>query len=184
MTKYAWNLLQKSNVMVVRWTGGSNKEVGYFQAASNTRVVGKAISMIVKTLIARNKAAMNMTTLVGFSLGAHTSGYAGADLPGLRRIIGRAAHPGIIFVRKALCSRSAGPRRAPVPVLRPRSAARPDRRQVRRGDPHERRLLPHERHGHAAAAGPHGRVRERRRLPAGLQAGRARGRARPDQAGQ
>jgi len=73
---------------MVRWTGGSTEEIGYFRAAANTRAVGKALSMVVQAMVAHKKIAMNMTTLIGFSLGAHTSGYAGSNLPGLRRIIG------------------------------------------------------------------------------------------------
>uniref|UniRef100_A0A915J6Y3 Lipase domain-containing protein n=1 Tax=Romanomermis culicivorax TaxID=13658 RepID=A0A915J6Y3_ROMCU len=77
-----------NNVMIVRWTGGSTDELGYFKAAANTRSVGAAVAMVAKSLQFHGRISLNRTTIIGFSLGGQTAGAAGRNLPGLRRIIG------------------------------------------------------------------------------------------------
>ncbi|KRY70521.1 Lipase member H, partial [Trichinella pseudospiralis] len=76
---------QNNNVIIVDWTSGS---IGpnYYQAASNTRVVGAVLADFVSTLVKSFKISLNRLTLVGFSLGAHACGFAGKNLGGLSRI--------------------------------------------------------------------------------------------------
>uniref|UniRef100_A0A915L5R9 Lipase domain-containing protein n=1 Tax=Romanomermis culicivorax TaxID=13658 RepID=A0A915L5R9_ROMCU len=65
------------NVMVVKWVNGSNVK-DYSKAAANTRSVGTAVANVLDKLIAANKIVLEKTTLMGFSLGAHISGYVGS----------------------------------------------------------------------------------------------------------
>jgi pimeloyl-ACP methyl ester carboxylesterase len=76
-----------NNVLIVRWTTGS-KGPDYFKASANTQTTGAAVALLVNNMIQQNKVDLSITTIVGFSLGAHVAGYAGDALPGLRRIIG------------------------------------------------------------------------------------------------
>jgi len=76
-----------NNVLIVRWTTGS-KGPDYFKASANTQTVGAAIALVMNSLIEQNKVDLSLSTVVGFSLGAHVAGYIGDRLPGLRRIIG------------------------------------------------------------------------------------------------
>lgn len=80
--------LQGNNVLLVRWTSGSNKK-NYIKAAANTRTVGKAVGIIVQALVDHKEVDLSTATIIGFSLGAHTAGYAGNHLQKLRRIIGQ-----------------------------------------------------------------------------------------------
>lgn len=48
------------------------------------------MALLINNMIQQNKVDLSITTIVGFSLGAHVAGYAGDGLPGLRRIIGTA----------------------------------------------------------------------------------------------
>jgi len=74
--------------MVVRWTGGA-KDPMYFHASANTRSVGAAIARVVKLLDANKKISVNNSTIIGFSLGGQIAGFAGSNIPNLRRILGR-----------------------------------------------------------------------------------------------
>jgi len=80
--------MQDNDVLIVRWTGGA-KDPWYFQAASNTRTVGAALAVVMKTLAANRKISIANSTIIGFSLGGQISGYAGSNIPKLRRIIGQ-----------------------------------------------------------------------------------------------
>uniref|UniRef100_A0A915I231 Lipase domain-containing protein n=1 Tax=Romanomermis culicivorax TaxID=13658 RepID=A0A915I231_ROMCU len=77
------------NVMVVKWVNGSNVK-DYSKAAANTRSVGTAVANVLDKLIAAKKIVLEKTTLMGFSLGAHISGYVGSLFNGtMPRIFGR-----------------------------------------------------------------------------------------------
>lgn len=60
----------------------------YVKAAANTRLVGKQLAMLLKGLQDFKGLELSRVHLIGFSLGAHVSGFAGSDLPGLKRITG------------------------------------------------------------------------------------------------
>ncbi|KAK3612361.1 hypothetical protein CHS0354_011082, partial [Potamilus streckersoni] len=74
------------NVLVVDWGKGSR--VGYDQAVANTRVVGAEIARLIKRLEETFGANPEDFHVIGHSLGAHISGYAGERLPNLGRITG------------------------------------------------------------------------------------------------
>jgi pimeloyl-ACP methyl ester carboxylesterase len=76
-----------NNVLVVRWSKGSAAP-DYFRAASDTRVMGAVIARILNRMTQLNSLDLGNSNLVGFSLGAHVAGFAGARLPGLKRIVG------------------------------------------------------------------------------------------------
>lgn len=60
----------------------------YVKAAANTRLVGKQLAVLLKGLVDNNGLSLRNTHLVGFSLGAHVAGFAGAELGNLSRITG------------------------------------------------------------------------------------------------
>lgn len=74
-------------MLIVRWTAGS-KGPDYFKASANTQTVGAAVALLINTMVQQSKVDLSITTVAGFSLGAHVAGYVGDGLPGLRRIIG------------------------------------------------------------------------------------------------
>lgn len=78
---------QSANVLLVRWTDGSNL-TNYVQVAANSRSIGMAVAVVLKAMVDHKKADLSKTTIVGFSVGAHSAGLAGSNLPGLKRIIG------------------------------------------------------------------------------------------------
>lgn len=74
------------NVIIVDWAGGSLPL--YTQATANTRLVGLEIAHLLKKLIADFELKPEDVHLIGHSLGAHTAGYAGEQVPNLGRITG------------------------------------------------------------------------------------------------
>ncbi|KAK6189126.1 hypothetical protein SNE40_005164 [Patella caerulea] len=74
------------NVIVVGWGQGAG--FPYRQAASNTRVVGAEVALMVNTLINMTYTSPRKIHLIGHSLGAHVAGYAGDAIAGLGRITG------------------------------------------------------------------------------------------------
>lgn len=60
----------------------------YVRAAANTRLVGKQLSMLVQGLEKLGLSPQNVH-MIGFSLGAHVAGFAGAELKNLSRISGK-----------------------------------------------------------------------------------------------
>ena len=89
MTRSKDGLLNKldCNVILVHWSRGSFPP--YIQVAGNTRLVGAMIAELIKFLISRNQGSVDRFHVVGFSLGAQTSGYAGRRLKQAGFILGR-----------------------------------------------------------------------------------------------
>lgn len=69
------------------WENGANLP-NYVRAAANTRLIGKQLSMLIKGLQEHKGLNLTKVHIIGFSLGAHVSGFAGTELPGLSRITG------------------------------------------------------------------------------------------------
>ncbi|XP_011182031.1 uncharacterized protein Pnliprp1_0 [Zeugodacus cucurbitae] len=74
-------------VICVDWENGATFP-NYVRAAANTRLVGKQLAMLLQNLKEYKGLNLTRTHIIGFSLGAHVSGFAGAELPGLARITG------------------------------------------------------------------------------------------------
>ncbi|XP_042897481.1 pancreatic lipase-related protein 2 [Parasteatoda tepidariorum] len=74
------------NIIVVDWSGGNKPP--YYQATSNTRVVGAEIALIIKALEKYAGIKRENCHIIGHSLGSHVAGYAGAILKTLGRITG------------------------------------------------------------------------------------------------
>lgn len=74
-------------VICVDWENGATLP-NYVRAAANTRLVGKQLAMLLKSLRDMKNLEMERTHIIGFSLGAHVAGFAGAELEGLHRITG------------------------------------------------------------------------------------------------
>ena len=74
------------NVITVDWSKGNG--FPYTQATANTQVVGAEIAKLIKAFISDKGAKAKDFHLIGHSLGAHISGYAGARITGLGRITG------------------------------------------------------------------------------------------------
>jgi len=75
------------NVICVDWEAGAIIP-NYVRAAANTRLVGKQVAMLIAGLAAKANLPIENVHLIGFSLGAHVAGYAGAELKNLSRITG------------------------------------------------------------------------------------------------
>ncbi|XP_025414335.1 uncharacterized protein LOC112686331 isoform X2 [Sipha flava] len=75
------------NVICVDWEAGAIIP-NYVRAAANTRLVGKQVAMLILGLAAKANLPVENVHLIGFSLGAHAAGYAGAELKNLSRITG------------------------------------------------------------------------------------------------
>ncbi|KAH3772676.1 inactive pancreatic lipase-related protein 1-like [Dreissena polymorpha] len=78
---------EDANVIAVDWSPGAAR-VNYLMAAANTRVVGALIAQLLTQLHITAHAQYIDFHLIGHSLGAHISGYAGQRVPGLGRITG------------------------------------------------------------------------------------------------
>ncbi|CAL4116596.1 unnamed protein product [Meganyctiphanes norvegica] len=74
------------NVITVDWSGGARAL--YTQATANTRLVGLEVAHLVNWLHRAYSVNPAKLHIIGHSLGAHTSGYAGERIPGLGRITG------------------------------------------------------------------------------------------------
>ncbi|EFA09964.1 uncharacterized protein LOC100142416 [Tribolium castaneum] len=79
--------VEEVNVICVDWEKGAILP-NYVKATANTRLVGKQLAMLLRGLVDNNGLSLRTTHLVGFSLGAHVAGFAGAELGNLSRITG------------------------------------------------------------------------------------------------
>ena len=79
--KLALNSLQFDvNVICVDWSAGA-ADPNYVRAAVNTRLVGRQVALLVKSINESFGQNINgRTHIVGFSLGAHVAGFAGNNL--------------------------------------------------------------------------------------------------------
>ncbi|XP_043267550.1 uncharacterized protein [Venturia canescens] len=71
------------NIVCVDWSLGSAIP-NYVRAAANTRLVGRQLAKLVRSL----NVPLEKVHLIGFSLGAHVAGFAGAELANVSRITG------------------------------------------------------------------------------------------------
>ncbi|XP_055384997.1 uncharacterized protein LOC129614431 [Condylostylus longicornis] len=85
--KTALMAVENCIVICVDWENGATLP-NYVRAATNTRLVGKQLAMLLKNLNKHKGLDYSKTHIIGFSLGAHVAGFAGAELPGLNRITG------------------------------------------------------------------------------------------------
>lgn len=60
----------------------------HYQATANTRLVGLEIAYLIKKLQTEHGLHPKDVHLIGFSLGAHTAGYAAEKIMGIGRITG------------------------------------------------------------------------------------------------
>lgn len=74
-------------IICIDWENGAILP-NYVKAAANTRLVGKQLAILLKGLEEFKGLQMSRTHIIGFSLGGHVSGFAGAELNGLSRITG------------------------------------------------------------------------------------------------
>ncbi|RZF34961.1 hypothetical protein LSTR_LSTR010053 [Laodelphax striatellus] len=78
---------EDANIFIVDWGKGASN-INYFQAASNTRVVGAEIARFIEYAKKNYKLDPSRIHLIGHSLGAHVSSYAAKRIPGIGRITG------------------------------------------------------------------------------------------------
>ncbi|XP_044017646.1 uncharacterized protein LOC122858662 isoform X1 [Aphidius gifuensis] len=71
------------NIVCVDWSLGSAIP-NYVRAAANTRLVGRQLAKLIRGL----NVPLERVHLIGFSLGAHVAGFAGAELGNVSRITG------------------------------------------------------------------------------------------------
>ncbi|KAJ4450331.1 hypothetical protein ANN_01751 [Periplaneta americana] len=81
------NCQEECNVICVDWEAGAVIP-NYVRAAANTRLVGKQLSMLLAGLNKHIGLPIHNVHVIGFSLGAHVAGFAGAELKNLSRITG------------------------------------------------------------------------------------------------
>ncbi|XP_045475370.1 uncharacterized protein LOC123681176 [Harmonia axyridis] len=79
--------VEEINVICVDWENGATLP-NYVKATANTRLVGKQLAMLLQGLVKHNGLSLRNTHLIGFSLGAHVAGFAGAEIGNLSRITG------------------------------------------------------------------------------------------------
>jgi len=79
--------VESCNVICVDWAAGA-VDPNYVRAAVNTRLVGKQVALLIDSINKEGITINNNTHLVGFSLGAHVSGFVGKELKNLSRITG------------------------------------------------------------------------------------------------
>lgn len=79
--------VENCNVICVDWEGGATFP-NYVRAAANARLVGKQVAMLISGLNKKLGLPLQNVHLIGFSLGAHVAGFAGAELKNLSRITG------------------------------------------------------------------------------------------------
>lgn len=80
-------LQEEMNIICVDWANGAELP-NYVKAATNTRLVGKQLAILLNGLIDYAGLSPRTMHLIGFSLGAHVAGFAGSELKNLSRITG------------------------------------------------------------------------------------------------
>ncbi|XP_054001042.1 uncharacterized protein LOC128888329 [Hylaeus anthracinus] len=75
--------VHECNIVCVDWGPGSAVP-NYVRAAANTRLVGRQLAKLIRSL----NVPLERVHLIGFSLGAHVAGFAGAELANVSRITG------------------------------------------------------------------------------------------------
>ncbi|XP_029158872.1 uncharacterized protein LOC114931098 [Nylanderia fulva] len=75
--------IQDCNIVCVDWGPGSAVP-NYVRAAANTRLVGRQLAKLIRNL----NVPLEKVHIIGFSLGAHVAGFAGAELGNVSRITG------------------------------------------------------------------------------------------------
>lgn len=80
-------LQEDCNIICVDWENGATLP-NYVRAAANTRLVGKQLAMLIQGL-QKLGLTLDKVHMIGFSLGAHVAGFAGAELKNLSRISGK-----------------------------------------------------------------------------------------------
>lgn len=88
---------QNTNVIMVDWKEGAGR-LNYAQSRANTRVVGRELGKLIEKLKSSTGASYGSMHIIGHSLGAHTSGYAGEARSGVGRISGGHSHFFKIYV--------------------------------------------------------------------------------------
>jgi pimeloyl-ACP methyl ester carboxylesterase len=81
-------VLRAENVNVIKVDWGQSNGFPYTQATANTRIVGVEIARLLEHLVKTKGIKLSKVHLIGHSLGAHITGYAGKRLPGIGRITG------------------------------------------------------------------------------------------------
>ncbi|XP_077266184.1 uncharacterized protein LOC143899644 isoform X1 [Temnothorax americanus] len=71
------------NIVCVDWGPGSAVP-NYVRAAANTRLVGRQLAKLIRSF----DVPLEKVHMIGFSLGAHVAGFAGAELGNVSRITG------------------------------------------------------------------------------------------------
>ena len=74
-------------MIVVDWENGAALP-NYVQAAANTQLVGKQLARLIQMLNTQHGLDPSDYHLIGFSLGAHIAGFAGAEFRNISRITG------------------------------------------------------------------------------------------------
>ncbi len=77
---------QDANVIIVDWAKGASGT--YFQAMVNTRVIGAMVAAQIESIQKAKNITLESIQIIGHSLGAHVSGFAGKRLDSLGRITG------------------------------------------------------------------------------------------------
>ncbi|XP_029045226.1 uncharacterized protein LOC114877165 [Osmia bicornis bicornis] len=75
--------VHECNIVCVDWGPGSAVP-NYVRAAANTRLVGRQLAKLIRSM----NVPLEKVHLIGFSLGAHVAGFAGAELGNVSRITG------------------------------------------------------------------------------------------------
>ncbi|XP_075235096.1 pancreatic lipase-related protein 2-like [Lycorma delicatula] len=70
-----------ANVFQVDWGHGA-VSLSYFQAVSNTRIVGAEVARFIKYLVDRYNLSLDKINIIGHSLGAQVASYAGKEFKG------------------------------------------------------------------------------------------------------
>ena len=81
--------------MCVDWGPGSAVP-NYVRAAANTRLVGRQLAKLVRSF----NVPLDKIHLIGFSLGAHVAGFAGAELGNVSRITGECEYFYTLYLMK------------------------------------------------------------------------------------